>query len=81
MSPLKIVAIVLIVAGILAREFRNIRRAYESLGLDFVAGRRDTIWHSGVFQAGNANASTEAPSEPAATSRGMSSGLYWRSAG
>jgi ribosomal protein L11 methyltransferase len=40
---------ILIVAGILAREFLEVRRAYEAAGLHLVASRAEKEWRSGTF--------------------------------
>lgn len=39
----------LVLAGILAREFVSVRKAYEGLGLRWIGGRIDKEWQSGVF--------------------------------
>lgn len=41
---------VLVVAGILTREFRGIRRVFETQGLDFLTSRRQREWTSGSFR-------------------------------
>ena len=41
---------ILVVAGILKREFSKVQRAYESTGLQLVASRVEKEWRSGAFQ-------------------------------
>lgn len=41
---------VLVLAGILAREFRTVRRAYEERGLKLIATRHVNEWQSGAFR-------------------------------
>jgi ribosomal protein L11 methylase PrmA len=41
---------VLVLAGILAREFRTVRRAYEQRGLKLIATRHVNEWQSGAFR-------------------------------
>ena len=43
---------VLVLAGILEREFAHVRRAYESAGLRLIATRREREWRSGTFHSG-----------------------------
>lgn len=40
---------VLVLAGILHREFAEVRRAYEAMGLKLIASRRQREWRSGAF--------------------------------
>ncbi len=40
---------VLVLAGILKREFEAVRQAYEQAGLRFVTGRNEKEWRSGTF--------------------------------
>jgi ribosomal protein L11 methyltransferase len=40
---------VLVLAGILAREFAEVRRAYEVLGLELASARTEKEWRSGAF--------------------------------
>ena len=40
---------VLVLAGILAREFAEVQRAYEALGFKLVAARTEKEWRSGAF--------------------------------
>jgi ribosomal protein L11 methyltransferase len=40
----------LVLAGILAREFHRVRRAYERAGLKLVATKREGEWQSGAFE-------------------------------
>jgi ribosomal protein L11 methyltransferase len=42
---------ILVLAGILEREFVGVKRAYESAGLRLLASRREREWRSGVFHA------------------------------
>ena len=45
---------ILVLAGVLEREFSGVKGAYESAGLRVIATRRDREWRSGVFQARSA---------------------------
>jgi ribosomal protein L11 methyltransferase len=42
---------ILVLAGILEREFASVKRAYESAGLRLLATRREREWRSGAFLA------------------------------
>jgi ribosomal protein L11 methylase PrmA len=41
---------VLVVAGILDREFAVVQKAYEAAGLRLISNRREQEWRSGTFK-------------------------------
>ena len=51
---------VLVLAGILEREFAHVRRAYESAGLRLLASRREREWRSGTFRSSASTARSPA---------------------
>jgi len=51
---------VLVLAGVLNREFSSVRRAYESVGLRLIATRREREWRSGTFSFGSSRARSPA---------------------